>query len=294
MTPRDMALAVAVAVVWGVAFVATEFALQSFTPPELTVIRFTLAALPVLFVRRPDIPWRTLIVLGTLLFALQFLLQFFAYNAGLPPGVASVAIHTQALFTVVIAALVLRERPTPKQIVGLAVAAFGLLLVGASVGNDLTVAGLGLAIAAALSWAIGNVMLKRLGKVDMLAMMIWLCIVPPLPALALSVLMGDNPNLIDSVREATIESLLAALYLGLISTAIGYTIWGRLLNTYKAVQVAPFALLAPCAGVLTSFLVFHETFGALRGAGMALIVVGIAVCVLGQRRAVTRTRERAP
>lgn len=284
MPPRDMALAVAVAVIWGIAFAATEFALQSFSPPQLTVIRFTLAALPAVFVRRPNIPWGTLIVLGTLLFTLQFLLQFFAYNAGLTPGVASVAVHTQALFTVLVAALALGERPTPRQFAGLVVAAAGLLLVAASIGGDLTALGLGLAIAAALSWAVGNVMLKRIGKVDMLSLMIWLCVVPPLPALGVSLLMGDNPNLIGAIREATIQSVLAALYLGLISTAVAYAVWGRLLNTYKAVQVAPFALLAPCTGVLTSLLVFHETFGALRGSGMLLIVAGIGVTVWAQRK----------
>jgi len=283
MLPRDAALAVAVATVWGVAFVATEFALQSFTPPQLTAIRFILAALPILFVRKPDIAWPTLIVLGSFLFLGQFMLQFFAFETGLPPGVASVAIHTQALFTVVIAALVLREIPTRRQIIGLGVAAGGLICVGASVGGDLTALGLMLAIAAAISWGIGNVMLKRVGKVDLLSLMIWMSVVPPLPALAFGWATGEQPGVFEAIGDASSISILAVIYLGIISTTVAYAIWARLLAAYPAAKVAPFALLAPCTGILASYLVFGETFGPLRGAGMVLVVIGIALSVLGGR-----------
>ncbi len=283
MLPRDAALAVAVATVWGVAFVATEFALQNFSPPQLTAIRFILAALPILFIRKPDIAWPTLIVISGFLFLGQFMLQFFAFEAGLPPGVASVAIHTQALFTVLIAAIVLKELPTKRQVTGLCVAVVGLVLVGASIGGDLTSLGLGLAIAAAVSWGIGNVMLKRVGKIDLLALMIWMSVVPPLPALAFGWFTGEQPNVLDALQEASMISILAVIYLGVISTTVAYAIWARLLGIYPAAKVAPFALLAPCSGILASYLVFGETFGPLRGAGMGLIVIGIALSVLGGR-----------
>lgn len=283
MAPRDIVLAAAVAVIWGVAFVATVFALESFTPPQLTAIRFILAALPVVFIGRPPVTWGLLIVLGSFLFIGQFMVQFFAFEAGLPPGVASVAIHTQALFTVLLAAIALGERPNRIQIAGLAVAVGGMVLVGASVGGNLTPLGFGLALVAAMSWAIGNTILKRLGPVDMLRLMFWLSVVPPLPALIVSTLMGDDPGFIDAVRNASIESILAALYLGLVATAVAFAIWGRLLNTYKAVQVAPFALLAPVAATVTSYLVLGETFGPLRGAGMLLIMAGVAVTLFSKR-----------
>lgn len=294
MTPRDIALACLVPIVWGIAFVTTEFALESFSPSQLTALRFIIAALPIVFIRRPAVSWPLLITLGLLIFTGQFLLQFFAYDAGLSPGVASVIIHTQALLTILIAAVALREIPSKLQIAGLVVAAGGLLLVAASIGGDLTATGLGLALVAALSWAVGNVLLSKVGKIDMLALMFWLAAVPPLPSLAVSLAMGDDPGLIDAVMGATTESLLAVLYLGVISSSFAFAIWGRLLNTYKAAQVAPFALLAPCTGVMASYLIFGETFGPLRGAGMALIVAGVAATVLSGCGKSTRTNGRAP
>jgi len=284
MSPRDIALAVSVAVIWGFAFIATEFALQSFSAPQLTALRFILAALPILFVRRPDVSWRVLIALGSFLFIGQFMMLFFAYKDGMPPGLASVATHTQALFTIIIAAIVMAEVPGPRRVFGIVIAFAGLALVAASVdgGRELTYLGLALTLLGALSWSVGNVILKKLGRVDMLALMIWLSVVPPLPALLLSVALGDSPSLADALAAATWQSWLSVLYLGLISTTVAYAVWGRLLNTYPADQVTPFALFAPCAGVLGSYLVFGETFGPLRATGMVLIFIGVAVTVVGR------------
>ena len=287
MTARDIAFAVSVAIIWGFAFIATEFALQSFSAPQLTALRFILAALPVLFIRRPDVSWGVLIALGSFLFIGQFMMLFFAYKVGMPPGLASVATHTQALFTIILAAVVMAEVPGPRRVFGIVIAFAGLALVSASVdgGGELTYLGLALTLLGALSWSVGNVILKRLGRVDMLALIIWLSVVPPLPALMLSVALGDTPGLADALAAASWKSWLSVLYLGLISTTVAYAVWGRLLNIYPAAQVTPFALFAPCAGVIGSYLVFGETFGPLRATGVVLIFIGVAVTVIGRRGA---------
>lgn len=288
MRGPHIVLAALAATVWGLAFVAIEIALQSFSPSQLLALRFILAALPVVFIPRPAISWTLLLSLGTFLFIGQFMMLFFAYEAGMPPGLASVVTHVQALFTIVLAAVALGEIPSPRRIFGVAVAFAGLVLVAFSVGGELTYLGLALTLGGAFSWAIGNIMLKRLKHVDMLALMIWLSLVPPLPALLLSGYLGDDPGLIDAIAAASTSSIVATLYIGLISTAVAYAVWGRLLNTYPAVMVTPFALLAPCAGVIGSYLMFGETFGPLRGAGMTMILIGIAVTVIGRRQVGTR------
>ena len=228
-----------------------------------------------------------LIALGSFLFIGQFMMLFFAYKVGMPPGLASVATHTQALFTIILAAVVMAEVPGPRRVFGIVIAFAGLALVAASVdgGGELTYLGLALTLLGALSWSVGNVILKRLGRVDMLALMIWLSVVPPLPALMLSVALGDTPGLADALAAASWKSWLSVLYLGLISTTVAYAVWGRLLKIYPAAQVTPFALFAPCAGVIGSYLVFGETFGPLRATGVVLIFIGVAVTVIGRRGA---------
>ena len=229
---------------------------------------------------RPPLPWSTLVAVGLTLFAGQFLLQFFALAHGLSPGLASLLVQTQALFTILFAAIALRETPTARQLSGVAVAFAGLVMIVLTVGPDLTLLGFALAIGSAISWGVGNVLLKRMADVPVLDLVVWLSLVPPVPALALSWIVDDPAALPRSVSGASWASLAAALYLGLVATILAYAIWGRLLRRYPAATVTPFALLVPFVGAFGSALVFGERFGVLRIAGMALVLVGIAVIIL--------------
>jgi O-acetylserine/cysteine efflux transporter len=291
MRPADAALAVLTSVIWGLAFVATKIALESFSPPQLTALRFMIACLPALLLPRPRISWPLLILIGSTLFTGQFLLLFFAFANGLPPGVASVTQQMQAFFTVFLAAVFLGDVPSARQCAGMAVALVGLVLIGSTVDAQLTVLGLGLAMGGALSWAVGNVLVKRTRGTSMFALMAWLSLMPPIPALAVSAVYDHEPFLVPQLLHASWTSLVAALYLGAIATTLAYAIWGRLLARYSAAQVAPFALIAPCVGVAGSALIFGEAFGAVRSVGMLFILAGLAAIVLPVRYKAFRWRK---
>lgn len=279
MTPVHLVLATLVAVIWGLAFVATRLALDDFSPPALTALRFLIAALPAALLPPPRIAVRALVLVGLTLFTGQFLFQFFGIAAGTPPGLASIVVQTQALFTILFSALALGEHPTRPQWIGSALAFAGLALIGATVGGDLTAAGLCLTGMSAVSWAIGNVLVKRLPPVETLGLMVWLSLVPPVPSLLLAALVDGPAALGRAVPAASWLGLGAALYLGLIATTVAYAVWGRLLRHYPAATVAPFALLVPFVAAGASSLVFGERFGSVRLAGMALVLLGLTVIV---------------
>lgn len=284
MTPAHVVIALLVATTWGIGFVANAIALESFSPPLLVLIRFVLAVLPILFVPRPKLPWSTLIALGIFMFCGQFILLFFAYEAGMPAGLASVTTHTQALFTIIAATIVFREIPTRKQGFGVLVAFAGLACIAFSIGGELTALGLALTLGGAVSWAIGNTILKSVRDVDMFPLIIWMCIVPPLPSLLVSAALGELHTIPEQLLGATWQSWLAACYLGVIATTIAFGAWAYLLKLYPAVVVTPFALFAPVAGVLMSYLVLGETFGTLRGIGMTLVLCGLVITILAGRQ----------
>jgi O-acetylserine/cysteine efflux transporter len=73
-----------------------------------------------------------------------------------------------------------------------------------------------------------------------------------------------------------------------VATILGFSIWARLLARYPAAMVAPFALLTPCVGLVTSALVLGERFSPRRYAGIALILAGIGVSALPVARRGTR------
>lgn len=279
MKLRHMVLAALTAVIWGLAFVATKFGLESFSAPQLTALRFLIASLPALIVPRPRIGWGALVMIGLTLFAGQFLLLFFAFEAGLPPGLASVMQQMQVFFTVLLSAAFLHDVPRARQCTGMAIAFAGLALIGLTVGGDLKPAALCLALSGALSWAIGNVLVKRAPGVPIFPLIVWASLIPPIPALAISGLQGQGSSFLVAMSGASSVGIASAVYLGAVAT-MAYAIWGGLLQRYPAGAVAPFALLSPCTGVLASALVLGELFSPIRYAGMALILAGLAVVVL--------------
>jgi O-acetylserine/cysteine efflux transporter len=279
MTLAHLVHVLAVVVIWGLAFVATRWALDDFSPPQLTLLRFLIAAAPALVLARPGVPWRLLVPIGLTLFMGQFLLQFFGIASGMPPGLAAIVVQTQALFTILFAALALGERPGRREWAGTALAFSGLGLIALTVGRDLTTAGLALTGLSAVSWGVGNVLVKRLPPVDMLRLMVWLSVIPPLPSLALSLALDGPLALGTALAASSWRGRTAALYLGAVATVLAYAIWGSLLRRYPTATVAPFALLIPFVAAYASSLAFGERFGPLRLTGMGLVLLGLAVIV---------------
>ena len=283
MKPADIFLAVTVAVIWGLGFVGSRLALDELSPALMTAMRFSIAAVPCLFVRRPNVSWTVLIAISGTLFLGQFLSQSWAIAHHVPVGLASVVVQSQALFTVAFAAAAFREIPTRVQIAGIAVAAVGLLMICGTVGFDFSAGAFAVLMISPVSFAIGNLLLRQARDVPMFDLFAWLCLVPPLPLLALA-LVADGPQATwHSLWQMSLTGWASMLFVGAISTSIAYWLWGRLLRDHTAAQVVPFALLVPFVGAAASSVVFGEKFGPLRLAGMVTVVAGIAIMLLSRR-----------
>lgn len=280
MSAPHIGLALLVAAMWGFSFVAIRLGLQTFPPFLLVALRFALAALPAAILPRPAIPWPRMIAIGATLFLGNFAFLFSGMAAGMAAGLASLLMQVQAFFTLLIVALVFRQRPTGRQLAGMGLAFCGLALVAATLGGDVTGPGLALTLAGAFSWACGNVLLKGAGPADMLALVAWLSLIPPLPMLALSLAVEGPSAVAGAFQAVTPVAVGAVLYLALPATIIAFGLWGYLLRHYPATVVAPFSLLVPVTGSLSAALVLDERFEPLRLLGMGLIVAGLAAIAL--------------
>jgi len=287
MKPADVCIAVLVAVIWGLAFVASRIALNEFSPELMTTLRFSIAALPCLFVARPKVSWRVLASISFTLFLGQFLAQAFAIAHGVPVGLSSVIVQSQALFTIGFAALLFRERPGAWQTVGIGVATVGLLMICGTIGYDFSVGAFAILMISPLSFAAGNLLLRRAQGVPMFDLFAWLCLVAAIPLFALTLISNGPQPTWHALTHMSLTGLMCVIGLGGVSTSIAYWLWGRLLRDYPAAQVVPFALLVPFVGSAASSIVFGEKFGPLRLAGMVTVVGGIAVMLLFGRSQVS-------
>jgi len=289
MRPRDLALAVAVAAVWGVNFVVIDIGLEHFPPLLFSALRFTVAAFPaILFVGRPQVPWRWVFAVAGALGVVKFSLLFAGMAAGMPAGLSSLVLQSQAIFTMIFAVLGGRifalggnrtpggERPSRRQVTGLAVAALGIVVVATRVGGGLPAGAFALVLGAAVAWGLSNVAMKKAAPPDMLRFMVWVsaCAAPPLAVLSL--LFEGPPHLGAADREA----VGAVLFVALVSTLGGFGVWGALIRRYDASTVAPFSMLVPVFGIASAAVLLGEQVHPADLIGGVLVVGGVLYGVL--------------
>lgn len=282
MSPKDLLLALVVIVVWGMNFVVIKIGLDDIPPMLLGCLRFMLAAFPaILFIKRPQMPLRWLIGYGATISLGQFAFLFSAMHVGMPAGLASLVLQSQAFFTLFFAVLFLGERLHATNLVGLVIAASGLVLIGMQGDRSMTLAGFMLTICAASMWAMGNIITRKVGKVNLVGLVVWGSLIPPIPFFALSWFI-EGPQMIESaLRGIGLSSIMVLVYLAVGATILGYGLWSRLLSRYPANTVAPFSLLVPVVGLTSAAWLLGEQLDGLQAIGALLVLLGLVINVSG-------------
>lgn len=289
MPRRDLLIGLVVVTVWGLNFIAIKLGLRDVPPLLLGALRFVLACFPIIFfLPRPPIPWRSLLALGLSINVGQFSLLFIGMKVGMPAGLASLVLQSQAFFTLLIAVAWLGERWRWNHLAGLVIAACGMTIIGAQQGGEMTVAGFGLTLAAAASWSAGNIVMRQITlsspPFSMLSLVVWAGAVAILPLTVLSWLLEGYDAWLTAYQTLNWISVSSLVYIAFFATLAGYGLWGKLLSRYPAAVVSPLSLLVPIVGLSSSALLLGESISPWQGLGAILVISGLAVNVLGEKR----------
>jgi O-acetylserine/cysteine efflux transporter len=283
MTPTHLAAALLMVTIWGFNFVVIRWGLDSVSPYTLNLLRFVLAAFPaLLFVRPPSAPWHLVASYGLFAFTLQFCLLFAGMAAGMPTGLASLVIQMQVFFTIGLVTLLTRERARRAQLFGAAVAGAGIVLVALHLPPS-TLLGFALTLGAAASWAVANIIVKRIPGERPLAVVVWASAVAAVAMVPIAVL-ADGPAYV----WAAIKAMPATAWLGVAfqawpTTLLAFGIWAWLLRRHPAALIAPFTLLVPIVGMTCAVLLLGEPVTWWKLAGAALVLGGLGLNVLAGR-----------
>jgi O-acetylserine/cysteine efflux transporter len=278
MRVRDLLLTLLVVIVWGSNFVVMKLGVRDIPPLLFCTLRFGFAAFPaVLLLRPPRLPWRRVAAWGLAQFAVQFGLLLTSLKLGMAAGLASLVMQLQAFFTIGLAWAVLRERARPVQLLGGAIALAGMGVVALNLHQRTSIVGLLLMIAGASSWAVANVLARRLGPSNAVALAAWgsLYAVPPL--LLLSLLTEGVGADLHALQAMDAASWLVVAFQSYPATLFGFGVWAMLMRRYPAAQIAPFTLLVPVTGMLTAALVLHEPLQDWKLLAGALVLGGLAL-----------------
>jgi O-acetylserine/cysteine efflux transporter len=254
-------------------------------------VRFGLLAIPtILFVPRPKIRVRWLLAVGACLGILQFGFLYLGMSAGIQSGLASIVLQASAPFTVLIAAVLLRERISGRQAIGIGIAVAGLAAIAVHRAQVSAILPVVLVLAAAFGWALGNVASRKAAAPNALHLTLWMSVVPPIPLFVLSwVFEGPHAigaSLSTAFTLGALPSLLGLLYVVVMATVVGYGLWNRLLSIYPSSTVAPFSMLVPIIGVLASWLAFGQAPDAIELGSGVLVVGGVVFASWRRRRVV--------
>ncbi|MCF7935988.1 MAG: EamA family transporter [Synergistales bacterium] len=290
MNKKDLALVFLVSVIWGGNFVVIKLGLHDVPPMLLAALRYIATAFPaVLFVKPPRLEWRYTIAYGLTIGFGQFSCLFYAMTIGMPAGLASIILQSQAFFTAFFAVFFLAERLRMVQLLGLAIAVWGLFCIGGAKSPEGVLAvplgALSLTLAAAAFWGLSNIVVRsasmhvraRGERLDIVRLIVWSSLVPPLPLLGLAFLMEETRTIVSVTSGLTVVSVFAILYLAYLGTLFGSSRWSGLLARYPTGKVAPFSLLVPVTSLFLAKLILGEVMTLYQFLGSLIVLAGLSV-----------------
>ena len=290
MKRRDLILALLVVIVWGANFTVIKLGLAGLPPMLLVALRYTFAAVPaIFFVKRPDIGWKYIIAYGMAVGVGQFSCLFYAMNIGMPAGTSSVILQSQVFFTLIFAAVLLKEHLRIFHALGVIISAIGLFFISGNIGSgqmsSLPLGALFLTLLAAAFWGISNIIVRFASKqaaaqgktIDMFGLVVWSSLVPPLPLFIFALILDTPETLLNIVLGLSGQSIFAILYLSFLATLFGFGLWSFLLSKYPAGKVAPLSLLVPITGLITARAVLGEQLMPIQWLGCGIIILGLII-----------------
>jgi len=299
MRKKDFILAILVVIVWGANFTVVKLGLDGVPPMLLVTLRYTLVAFPaVFFIKPPKTALKNIILYGLTVGVGQFACLFYAMHIGMPAGLASIIVQLQAFISPFLGYLFLKESFKIKQLVGFLIGAIGLIVIGiASSSKEITSIPIGailLTICSPIFWSLSNIIIKIASKkasemneqLDMLSLVVWGSLVPPIPTLILALLIDSPQTLIHSVSNLNMISIFAVFYLAFGATLFGYGLWNALISKYPLHKISPLSLLVPITGLLTARIVLLEKLSKLQWLGVLIIIIGLMITILDGKRMV--------
>lgn len=285
MRPRDILLAVGIAAVWGLNFISIKLGVERMPPLLFCALRLIAVGLPLLVIRGgPGVPWRWVFASALSLGVLHFSLFFWGIAEGMPAGLTSLVLQSQAIFTLLLAVPLLRERPRGRQVLGLAVATSGMALVAVGGGGHRPPLAFALVVASAVFWGLNNIIMREAAPPDMVRFMMWVGAVGGLPLLGISALAEGVQTDLSALAAFDGTALVAIAYTSVLSTLVGFGLWGVLIRRYSAGTVAPFSMLVPFFGMSGAALFLSEQLEVTDILGGLVVVGGILLGAITWRR----------
>ncbi len=270
-------MAISVPVIWGLGFTLAKvaFVFAEFPPILLMGFRFSLVALVLIWFTSP--PWgymRAIFWISLVSATIQYSLTFTGLT-GINASTAIIVVQLEFPFMALLASLFLKDHLGWRRVAGVAFAFLGILLIAGQPHLRQDLFSVGLVMGGAMTWAIGQIMIKQKldGAVGGFTLIAWVAAFAAPQLFLASYLFEDNQ--IEVIRNTGLIGWGVVLYLALVMTALGYTIWYHMLGKYPVSQVGPFLLLLPVSSIAGGALMLGERLTAHELLGGIIVIIGV-------------------
>ncbi len=291
MKLADILVGLMIAFIWGMNFAVSKTGLTQFPPLLMIALRFALvAALLIPFFPMPRDRIKEIALYSVTLGLLHFSLMFNGL-ARVDAAVAAITIQIQVPVAALLSAVLLRDPPGWRRLLGMALAIGGVTILAGEPRTSSALWAIGLIVAAALVWAISNLQMKRLADIDGFAVNAWMALLAT-PQLLLASLLIEEGQLAAIVSAGWL-GWGAIAYQSVVVVILGYGLWYQLLRRHTVNQVMPFTLLVPLFGVLSGVVFLGEAVTWALAVGGAATITGVGIIVFRRPRLV-EPKGRAP
>ncbi len=278
MKPVDTCLAILVAIIWGMGLVIAKAGMSHFSPIFIMALRFTVTAICLIWFFRPPLKlFKDLFWISLVSAAIQYSLTFTGVK-GIDASTAGLLIQLEVPFGLILAWIFLNDRISIKQLIGIAVAFIGAVLIIGEPRLSGNLIYAFMVIGGAFTWAVGQIMIKKLENIGGFMLITGVAIFAA-PQLYFASWIFESNQFVQ-IQTASLGAWGAVIYMGLVMTALGYAIWYRLLAMYNVNQVIPFLLLLPVTSVAAGIFFLGESLTPMIVLGGLLALGGVGIIII--------------
>jgi len=274
MNSKQILLALIVPITWGLGFTLAKIGMEQFPALLIMTIRFGIAGLILVWFTKP--PWghmREIFVVALIGSTIQYGLTYNGLK-GIDASTAAILVQLEGPILAIMGAFLLKEKLGITRALGMGLAFIGVLIIAGEPRLDGHIDSVILLIAGSAVWAVAQIMISRLKDLSGITILAWVAIMATPQMFIASLLIEDGQWL--AITTASYIDWSIILYLALIMTVLGYSVWYHLLSSVDVSKVSPFLMLLPITSIIAGMVLLDEKFTSSMAIGGLLIMSGVA------------------
>ena len=274
MNSKQILLALIVPITWGLGFTLAKVGMEQFPPLLIMSIRFGIAGLVLVWFTKP--PWghmREIFLVALIGSTIQYGLTYNGLK-GIDASTAAILVQLEGPILALMGAILLKEKLGLMRILGMLLAFIGVFIIAGEPRLEGHMNSVILLVAGSAVWAVAQIMISRLKNLSGITILAWVAIMATPQMLLGSFIIEDNQW--QAISTASLIDWSIIIYLALIMTVVGYSVWYHLLSSVDVSKVSPFLMLLPITSIIAGMILLDEKLTLPMIIGGLLIMTGVA------------------